>query len=266
MNGENNKITKKIWDIREFIQKLEIIKDKTMNYLNSLKKLDNSTRNLWISDIKEFYYNIVSAWEILRESTKIEHKNIENSKSYLYGARNCLSKITSELKIFQNQKSSMLINEAEKSFNECWDAFWLIFKSLLIENETVKPKERVIKISDLEYQLPCSVCSKIAVEFKVGYGRLDKNESLVFRGITIETSLNITLAYEIFSILQRKDLLGFHNFMKKYHSYEGVDAYCPKCDKIYFWEHYNAREEYDDGFYDCTYGECPNGHKRMIDD
>ena len=84
--------------------------------------------------------------------------------------------------------------------------------------------------------------------------------------ITYETSLNIALANDLFSILQKKDLLGVHNFMKKYHSYEGVDAYCPECNKIYCWEHYNAREEFDDGFYDCTYGECPNGHRRMIDD
>jgi hypothetical protein len=45
-----------------------------------------------------------------------------------------------------------------------------------------------------------------------------------------------------------------------------VDAYCPECDKIYCWEHYNAKEEYDGGFYDCTYGEYPKSHKRMIDD
>jgi hypothetical protein len=54
--------------------------------------------------------------------------------------------------------------------------------------------------------------------------------------------------------------------MQKYHSFEGLDAYCPKCGKIYCWEDYKAREEYDDGFYDCTMGECPAGHRRMIDD
>ncbi|MFX1304573.1 MAG: hypothetical protein ACFE9X_14550 [Promethearchaeota archaeon] len=266
MNSENNKITKKIWDIQVYILKLEDIKEEMINHLNSLKELDSSTKNLWISDIEEFYYNIVSAWEMLRESTNVGHKDIENSKSYIFDARNRLSKIISELKIFQSEKSNLLISKAEKAFNKCWEMFWLRFKNLLTEKEILKPKERVIKISDFKYHLPCSVCGKIAVDFKIGYGRLDKNESLVFRGITLETSLNVTLANDLFKILQRKDLLGVHNFMKKYHSYEGVDAYCPECDKIYCWEHYNAKEEYDDGFYDCTYGECPNGHKRMIDD
>lgn len=266
MIGENNKLKEKIWNIRNYIQKLEDIKDDIIEYLNFLKELDDSTRNLWISDVKDFYYNTVSALEMLRPTTKIEFKNIENSKDFLYVARNFLSKIISELRIFQNDKSSKLIKKVEEAFKECWDAFWFVFQSLLNDKEILKPTERVIKVSDLEYHLLCSVCSKNAVEFKIGYGRFDKSESIVFRGITHERSMNINLADNLFRILQEKDLLGVHNFMKKHHSFEGLDAYCLECDKIYCWEHYNAREEFDDDFYDSTYGECPNGHKRMIDD
>ncbi|MFX1478459.1 MAG: hypothetical protein ACFFCI_10020, partial [Promethearchaeota archaeon] len=76
----------------------------------------------------------------------------------------------------------------------------------------------------------------------------------------------ITLAEKLFKLLQKKDLRGVHNFMKEHHTYEGLDAYCPECNKIYCWEHYNAKEEYDDSFYDCTMGICPKGHERMIDD
>ena len=258
----------KIWNLRDYVQKLEDIKEDIIIHLNSLKDLDDSTRNIWTSNIKEFFHNTVSAWEVLTTITEGEPnlKNIDNSKSSLYAARNRLSQITSQLKIFQSRQSSILIEKAETAFEECWNAFWIIYKKLLSEKEIVKPTKRVIKASDLEYHLPCSVCGKSAVEFRIGYGRLDEKESLVFRGITLETSLNVKLANMLFKILQKKDLLGVHNFMKKYHSFEGVDAYCPECDNIYCWEHYNAREEYDDGFYDCTYGECPKGHKRMIDD
>jgi len=264
LNDKNNKLAEKVRNIRDFIQNLESIKDEIIYYLNSLKKLDNSTRNLWILDLREFYNNMVSAWELLRLIPN--KKNIEDSKSFLYSARNQLSKIISELCIFQNENSLELIERTEKAFKECWDVFWFVFKSVTSEKEIIKPTETVIKVSDLDYYLSCSVCGKIAVQFKIGYGRFDKNEALVFRGITHERSLNISLADELFKILTKKDLLAVHNFMEKYHSYEGLDAYCPKCDKIYCWEHYNAWEEFDDGFYDCTYGECPNGHKRMIDD
>ncbi|MFW9896985.1 MAG: hypothetical protein ACFFD7_14360 [Candidatus Thorarchaeota archaeon] len=110
------------------------------------------------------------------------------------------------------------------------------------------------------------MCSINAVKFRIGYGRFEKRESLVFRGITLETSLNVDLATELFKILENQDLLSAHKFMRKHHSFEGMDTYCPECDKIYCWEHYNGWEEYDDGFYDCTYGVCPKGHKRMNDD
>ena len=258
----------KIRNLRDYVQKLEDISENIIIHLISLKDLDDPTRNIWTSNIKEFFHNTVSAWEVLTTIAEGEPnlKNIDNSKSFLYAARNRLSQITSQLKIFQSRQSSILIEKAETAFEECWNAFWIIYKKLLSEKEIVKPTKIVIKVSDLEYHLPCSVCGKSAVEFRIGYGRLDEKESLVFRGITLETSLNVKLANMLFKILQKKDLLGVHNFMKKYHSFEGVDAYCPECDNIYCWEHYNAREEYDDGFYDCTYGGCTKGHKRMIDD
>ena len=258
----------KIWNLREYVQKLEDITENIVKHLISLKDLDESTRNIWTSDVKAFFSNTVSAWEVLTTITEEEAnlKNIDDSKSFLYAARNRLSQIISQLNIFQSRKSSIFIEKVETAFEECWDAFWIIYKNLLSEKEIVKPTKRVIKVSDLEYHLPCSVCSKIAVKFKIGYGRLDEKESLVFRGITLETSLRIELANVLFKILEKNDFLGIHNFMKKYHSPEGVDAYCPECDKLYCWEHYNAKEEYDDGFYDCTYGECPKGHRRMIDD
>ncbi|MFX0039551.1 MAG: hypothetical protein ACFFCY_09365 [Promethearchaeota archaeon] len=259
-------MTEKVWEIRVSIQKLEDIKDEIIQHLSLLKKLDDSTRSIWVSDVKEFYYNIVSAWEMLRSSSNLEFKEIQKSKNFLYVARNQLSKIISELNIFQNNFSIKLIEEVENAFNECWEAFFHMFKSVEIEMLAPKPSEMVITVSDLEYHLPCAVCGKIAVEFKIGYGRFDEKEALVFRGITHERSLSIKLAFEVFEKLIKRDLPGIHNFMKEYHSYEGLDAYCPECNKIYCWEHYDAKEEYDDGFYDCTYGVCPNGHKRMIDD
>lgn len=265
-NSEHGKTMEKVWNIRSYIQTFEDFKHEIINLLKSLKKLDESTRNIWISDVKEFYYNMVSAWEMLKSGVKGEQKYLISSKSFLYGAQSRLSQVISELKTFQNEKTSKLIKSAEKTFNECWDLFWLMFKKFLPKQVNGKLFEKTIKISDLEYHIHCSICDKIAVEFKIGYGRFDKDESLVFKGITHGTSLKINLAEELFIILREEDLLGVHQFMISHHTFEGLDAYCPKCDKIYCWEHYNAREEFDDGFYDCTYGICPHGHRRMIDD
>ncbi len=256
----------RISNVRDYVQQIENIKEDIIKYLINLKELDNSTKELWISDVKDFYYYIYSGWEILETNLKLDKKDIESSKNFLYTARNLLSKIISQLKIFKNNKSSDLIIRVDNNFKECWDAFWIIYENPLFEKEIVKNIKKVIIVSDLEYHLPCSVCGKIAVEFKIGYGRFDEKESLVFRGITHERSLSIKLAYELFKYILKRKLLDVHKFMEKHHGYEGLDAYCPECDKIYCWEHYDAREEYDDGFYDCTYGICPKGHKRMIDD
>jgi len=101
----------KIWNLRDYIYKIEDIKEETINYLNHLEELDDTTKELWLSDVKELFHNIISAWELLKPNSELERNYFEESKSYLYVARNCLSKIISELNIFENNKSKDLIDE-----------------------------------------------------------------------------------------------------------------------------------------------------------
>lgn len=43
--------------------------------------------------------------------------------------------------------------------------------------------------------------------------------------------------------------------------------FCSKCSLAFCAEHWtNIEPVFDDGFYDCTYATCPNGHRIMIDD
>lgn len=256
----------RVWKIRDIIQELEDIKDGIVNFLISRKKLDDVTKNLWISDVKEFYYNTVAAWQMLNSASKGKIKCLDDSKNFLHIARGRLAKSISELKFYKKEIVYNLIKEVQISFEKCWNAFHFEFERLTPRKKISKPFARIIKVSDTEYHLPCSMCGKISVDYKIGFGRFDDLESLVYSGITHSRSLRKDLANELFKILEKKNLLGIHQFMQKYHSSEGLDAYCPQCDKIFCWEHYNVREEYDDGFYDCSYGTCPNGHRRMIDD
>jgi hypothetical protein len=261
-----SEILNRVWKIRDNIQELENVKDKIIEFLRNEGDLDENAESIWISDAKEFYYNVVGAWELLRATAEGKEKYLDNSKGYLYAAKSRLAQSISELKTFNDKKADEIILKAEKAFSECWELFNFEYDILTPKKEIKEPIQQVIKVSDLEYHLPCSVCGDIAVEFAIGKGRFDKEEKLVFRGITHGTSLRRELADKLFEILETKNLLGAHDFMKKYHGFEGLDAYCPICDKIYCWEHYKAEEVFDDGFYDCTYGTCPVGHKRMIDD
>jgi hypothetical protein len=51
MNSENNKMLEKIWNLRDYVQNLEEIKEDIINNLKFLKDLDDLTRNIWVSDV-----------------------------------------------------------------------------------------------------------------------------------------------------------------------------------------------------------------------
>ncbi|MHA1195697.1 MAG: hypothetical protein ACTSRH_03190 [Promethearchaeota archaeon] len=256
----------RIWKIREKIQELENLKNDSIKILKNIKSLDKSTRKIYISDIKECYYSIVAAWVMLEVSID-DLSNLNSSKLFLDAAISNFSRFISELKTLNNSKITRLINKLNKSFDKCIKAFKNEYENLA-PSSTKFPSyiPKVIKVSDSEYRLPCSVCGNIAVIFRIGVSRFEKRPSLIFEGITHTTSLSKDLAPELFKILDHQDLKKAHQFMKKYHSYEGLDAYCPQCDKIYCRNHYNALEEWDEGFYDYTEGTCPEGHTRIIDD
>jgi hypothetical protein len=53
--------------------------------------------------------------------------------------------------------------------------------------------------------------------------------------------------------------------------HDSASFYCPTCDKAYCTAHWQTELVFDDdpdlpGWYDCTYGTCPQGHRRVIDD
>lgn len=265
-NNPNQESLERIQIIRKHIIDLENVANDIINVLNSNKYSNHSSREILISNVKEFYYHTLMAWEKLNSMLMTKNINLDDLKGYLYMAKSRLTQSISELKVVDETELPELILRVKTIFEKCWNAFFEEFEILEPKKEEKQHSQRIFELSKTMYQLPCSVCGKISVEFKLGYGRFDKEESLVFTGITHSRSLRKSLSETLFEILRANNLSGVHEFMKKYHGYEGLDAYCPECDKIYCWEHYNATEEWEEGFYDCTYGTCPKGHKRMIDD
>ncbi len=51
---------------------------------------------------------------------------------------------------------------------------------------------------------------------------------------------------------------------------EWASFYCPQCARVYCRKHWHIEVQFDDdglpGWYDCTYGTCPQGHRRIVDD
>jgi hypothetical protein len=128
------------------------------------------------------------------------------------------------------------------------------------------PLERVVKVSNSEYNLPCSVCGKVSFVVQITVPPWGDAEKLVISGICAQQAFDLDFASRAFLLLDAGDLRGLYALVQEAGNFPGIDAYCPECDAIYCREHYNAEEEYDEGFYDDTHGTCPRGHRRMIDD
>lgn len=49
-------------------------------------------------------------------------------------------------------------------------------------------------------------------------------------------------------------------------NHEYAPFWCPNCRCCYCKTHFKSYAAFDDGFFDCYYGTCPKGHKRMLVD
>lgn len=253
--------------MRDSIQRLEEVKDRVVDYLNLQKGMDESTRRMWIIDVKDAYYNVVAAWQMLDAVGRGKREYADSCNNFLETAKMSLGLSASELRSFNEKNASGLESELKTSFDKCWNEISSEVEPFLEKKKTKKSATRVIKINDEEYQLPCSVCSEISVVFKTGiseYG--EQQKSLIYKGIIYSTSYKLDHAEKIFVLLGEGKISEVHSYLKEHLKMEGIDAYCPDCDRIYCSKHYDIIEEYDEGSYDCTYGTCPNGHERVIHD
>ena len=105
----------------------------------------------------------------------------------------------------------------------------------------------------------CAECGARAVVFEVNRDRATGAPAVRASGIVRSETLAASEA--LLTSLRGRDAAAVHHLMP-----EGMDGYCPSCVRVYCRGHYVGREEYDDGFYDCTHATCPRGHTRMIDD
>ena len=63
------------------------------------------------------------------------------------------------------------------------------------------------------------------------------------------------------AILQRADPAALYRMERLW-----APFYCPTCARSYCVRHWTVVPVYDGDFFDCSYGYCPDGHKRLIED
>ncbi|MBD3226728.1 MAG: hypothetical protein GF329_00945 [Candidatus Lokiarchaeota archaeon] len=248
------------------IEKLEEIKEKIIDFYESAANFDK----VWITDVKEMYYNVLTAWTLIRghknHDTDINIKQAESAQAALENSKSRKLQAISELRIYKEEAKD-LITALDQIFDLCYNEISNIIQKILPEMKGKAPKKSVNKVSENEYNLLCSVCGNIAAKFIIGTSKSFNKRIFAYLGVIHSSPLNLKDAENIFSLLEHAELSKIHSYIKKYPTIEdGIDAYCPECNKIYCRKHYRLQEEWDEGFYDCTYATCPQNHTRIIDD
>ncbi|MHA1909055.1 MAG: hypothetical protein ACW98Y_17270 [Candidatus Thorarchaeota archaeon] len=265
MKKEEKEVASQIWAIRDSIQELEDIKDEIISYLREKLELNESDEHIWINDTKGVYFNIVAAWQMLnsctRQKPEDQAEKANNSLNFLKIAKSHLGQSASELRALKEEAASDLEKKWKKTFKKCHSSIAKQLERYLGSESREPPKEIIGKKDDKAYTLACAICGQVAVVI------IQRTTQFVYSGIIVETVLESALAKDAFKFLNTKDLKSLHSHLKKDIQLEdGMDAYCPECDTIYCATHYKTEEEWDEGFYDCTYGTCPEGHRRIIHD
>ena len=255
-------------DVREQLDRLEEVKDLITAFLEGAPVPDPATRAMWIGDAKDAFFEVVAAYDLLssdREGPEADRSS--SSLAFLEMARSRVRQVSSELKTFKTDVAEDLIMRLENAFEGAAGAVSGRAKATSSGRGPSEEFTAVTKLGEDNFALRCACCGKVAAVFRVEVPRLSTTgeEAILFEGITKSTHLDMSNEKAVFEKLEDGDIRGLSEFFEKMMQ-GGLDAYCPTCDKVYCREHYDAEEEWDEGFYDCTYGTCPAGHRRLIDD
>lgn len=235
---------------------LHNLKDRIIATFNAHPEIDEAARSMWCGDTKGMYYTVVSVDGLLSHSG-----NTELARSQLSAASNRFEQVRSELRAIGE---TALEEELMRTFRECHDQLSARIPSI---PPAITASPRTTKSSPENYQLPCSVCGKMAVSVHLAGAEEKILQGVICSGISRGVGLNLKDKERIFAWLAAEDLRSLHDYMEDECDIDGgLDAYCPACDRIYCRTHYNVREVWDEGFYDCAKATCPQGHSREIDD
>jgi hypothetical protein len=114
---------------------------------------------------------------------------------------------------------------------------------------------------ELTVAFPCDLCEKPAATIT-----LASDGTIVVVALIGRTTMRIRTEQmvRVRDILFRRDARALYALDHEWGSF-----YCPECDRSYCADHWHFDVRYDDefpGWYDRTYGTCPDNHTRLVDD
>lgn len=114
---------------------------------------------------------------------------------------------------------------------------------------------------DMVVIFPCDLCDQPAATVRLTPDCRIVVEALIGR---ISQRIGAAGLARLWAILARRDAPALYAVNAEWASF-----YCPVCDRSYCRAHWRLDVRYDDdfpGWYDATYGTCPTGHTRLVDD
>ncbi|MDO8740937.1 MAG: hypothetical protein Q7J54_05200 [Candidatus Woesearchaeota archaeon] len=109
------------------------------------------------------------------------------------------------------------------------------------------------------FLLKCGVCDQKAAVVDIYKKYKEMRISSALRSFVIKSKQ----LEDIIISFKKKDLGFIHQYLI---NCNGLDGYCPDCKKVYCHDHWQLNSIFDGSFSDYTKGECPKGHKRILDD
>lgn len=221
-------------------------------------QLDAAAKSSWISDLKEAYYSALAASDLISRAP-------ERSRAMLLRAASKTSQAASELKTL-GAEGRRLAASLESTMQAIRAALEELIPRAAPARPETPPPARIAKIGANNFQLLCSVCGKPVAEYRMIENSVTKKPMLFYAGPAKTEQYDLSEADAILALLESDSIAALHERVKGPLNEEGIEVYCPKCDRIYCDTHYNLTVEWDQGFYDCARGTCPFGHSRKLDD
>lgn len=109
---------------------------------------------------------------------------------------------------------------------------------------------------------PAAIFTLYAAGMRQGIGR--DSDRLVRTGFMGEVTKfgGLDSLSQLLAALQQRDYAA-----ARQHDPDFIALHCWECDKDYCEQCWDIGPmEFDEGFYDCTNGTCPEGHEQMVDD
>ncbi|GAB4315166.1 MAG: hypothetical protein Kow0069_16880 [Promethearchaeota archaeon] len=235
-------------------------------YHGSRNDVGGDLKRLWSNDAKEAFGRLRAALSTIEgEATHDQPAGREEAarraSEHLDGALSALEASCSEI------KDAGLLDRWRGAFEAGVAAVRAALTLLGAARTPRRPTTTVEKVGGERYAILCAACGQKAAEVTVEPFPFEHDPpTLVYRGLTFRRALGDDNREAAFAALERGDLEALHELVTRDVVAEGLDCYCPDCGAAYCREHYDLLERWDDGFYDCTWGRCPNGHERIVDD